>query len=153
MNRSFRVIAAAAVLLVAGLASAEEKGTRDEAQALVKAAAAHIQQVGAEKAYEDFAKDKSTWSKKDLYIFVMDFNGDMKFHGANEKLVGKNQLNIKDQNGKEFNKEMLATAQAKGETWEDYEWVHPITKKITPKSTYFLKVAGTNLGVGCGVYH
>ena len=155
MNRTIRalLLAAAGMVLSGAAHAAEEKGTRDEAKALVQAAAAHIKQVGPEKAYEDFGKDKATWTKKDLYLFVMDFDGDMKFHGVNEKLVGKNQMNIKDQNGKEFNKEMLAAAAAKGETWEDYEWVHPATKKVTPKSTYFMRVPGTNLGVGCGVYH
>lgn len=154
MKRSLLALFFAVTALVTtGIRADEAAGTKDEAKALVEAAVAHIKQVGPDKAYQDFAADKTTWTKKDLYVFVMDANGDMKFHGANDKLANKNHMNIKDQNGKAFNQEMLAAAAANGETWEEYYWMNPVTKKVAPKSTYFKRIPGMTLGVGCGVYH
>jgi cytochrome c len=137
--------------LVAG-AAASGNGTREEAKAMVEAAIAHIKKVGNDKAFDDFTKDKSNWVNKDLYVFVFDFEANWKAHGANEKLVGRNLLNLKDQNGKEFVKEMVQVASTKGEGWVDYDWTSPATKKVEDKSTLVKRVPGTTLAVGVGVY-
>lgn len=70
---------------------------------------------------------------------------------ANEKLAGKNLINLKDQSGKEFIKEFVAVANGNGEGWVDYDWAHPQTKKVEGKSTLFKRVAGTNYAVAVGV--
>lgn len=140
----------ASLAFVAG-ASAQDRGTRDEAKALTEAAIAHMKAVGNDKAFDDFNKDKANWNKKDLYVFVFDTDANWKAHGANEKLVGKNLLNLKDQNGKEFVKDFVAIA-VKGEGWVDYDWAHPVSKKVEGKSSYVKRVSGTNLAVSVGVY-
>lgn len=146
------VVAWIASMVFVAAAGAQEHGTRDEAKALADTAVAHIKKVGAEKSFEDFTKDKAAWTKKDLYVLVMDLDGIMRAHGANEKLVGKNNLGLRDKNGKEFVKELVATAASKGEGWIDYEWVNPVSKKVEPKSTYVERVPGENLFVGVGIY-
>jgi cytochrome c len=153
MTKFIRALVAlfAAVGFVAG-AAAQENGTRDEAKSMVEAAVAHIKKAGADKAFEDFTNDKAAWVKKDLYVFVFDLDANWKAHGANAKLVGKNLINLKDQNGKEFVKEFVTVAGGKGEGWVDYDWAHPQTKKVEGKSTLVKRVAGTNLAVGVGVY-
>jgi signal transduction histidine kinase len=152
MKSLFRPLLAlcASLAFVAG-ASAQDHGTRDEAKALTEAAIAHMKKVGNDKAFDDFTKDKATWNKKDLYVFVFDTEANWKAHGANEKLVGKNLINLKDQNGKEFVKDFVATA-VKGEGWVDYDWAHPVSKKVEGKSSYVKRVAGTNLAVSVGIY-
>ncbi|MCV0441382.1 MAG: cache domain-containing protein [Hydrogenophaga sp.] len=152
MKSLFRPLLAlfASLAFVTG-ASAQEHGTRDEAKAMTEAAIAHLKKVGNDKAFEDFTKDKANWNKKDLYVFLLDTDGAIKAHGANEKLVGKNLLNLKDQNGKEFVKEFVAVA-GKGEGWVDYDWAHPVSKKVEGKATFIKRVAGTNLAVAVGVY-
>ncbi|MDP3812296.1 MAG: cache domain-containing protein, partial [Hydrogenophaga sp.] len=99
----------ASLAFVSG-AFAQDNGTRDEAKAMNEAAIAHLKKVGNDKAFDDFTKDKANWNKKDLYVILMDTDGAVKSHGANDKLVGKNLLNLKDQNGKEFVKEFMAVA-------------------------------------------
>lgn len=132
-------------------AFAEDRGTKDEAKAMVDAALTHIKKAGAESAYKDFTTDKSGWTKKDLYVFVMDLNGKMLAHGANEKLVGRDLINLKDSSGKTFVAEMIATAK-KGGGWVDYEWADPQTKKVDGKSSLVkLTPSGDNF-VGVGVY-
>ena len=65
-----------------------------------------------------------------------DMNANMLYHGANEKLIGKNFTEMRDSSGKEFNKEMIASAK-KGSGWVDYQWAHPVTKKVEDKSANF----------------
>jgi signal transduction histidine kinase len=153
MNTLFRALIAlfAAFGLAAG-ALAQDQGSRDEAKAMAEAAAAHVKKAGPEKAFDDFTKDKANWTKKDLYVFVFDMDANWKAHGANDKLIGKNLINLKDQNGKEFIKEFIAVATGKGEGWVDYDWAHPQTKKVEGKSTLIKRVAGTNYAVAVGVY-
>lgn len=152
MKSLFRPLLAlfASLAFVAG-ASAQDHGTRDEAKAMAEAAIVHLKKVGNDKAFDDFTKDKANWVKKDLYVFLLDTDGAIKAHGANDKLVGKNLLNLKDQNGKEFVKEFVVVAN-KGEGWVDYDWAHPVSKKVEGKTTFVKRVAGTNLAVAVGVY-
>lgn len=125
------------------------RGTRDEAKVMADAAAAHVGNVGAEQAAKDFAGEK--WHQKDLYVFMMDMEANMLFHGANAKLVGKNFAEVRDSSGKEFNKEMITTAK-KGSGWVDYQWAHPVSKKVEDKSAFIVKTKKLEGFVGVGVY-
>ena len=49
-----RAVIALASLCIAGVAMAEERGTKDEAKAMADAAFEHIKKVGPEKAYKDY---------------------------------------------------------------------------------------------------
>jgi len=129
------MVAGVAALALAGGAMAQDRGTKDEAKAMVDAAYDHIKKVGNEKAYKDFTSDKATWNKKDLYVMVYDNKGIGQAHGANEKIVGKDMSHVKDANGVAIVQGMVALA-AKGGGWFDYDWPHPQTKKIEPQSTY-----------------
>lgn len=146
---------AAALALSAALALpafAQERGTRDEAKNLNDAAVAHIKKVGLDQAVKDFATDKAKWMPKDLYPFVQDFSGVMRFH-LNDKMIGKNFIDVKDASGKEFAKEMTSTAKSpKAVGWVDYEWSHPVTKKIEDKTSYIQRVPGADVFVGVGIY-
>lgn len=143
-------------LLFAGVVSvsamAQDHGTRDEAKALANAALAHIKKVGNEQAFKDFTSDKATWTKKDLYVFAIDTKGNTLAHGANEKLVGKNMIELKDQNGKAFFRELTEIVATKGEGWVEYDWAHPVTKKVEGKATYIKRIPGFDGGVAVGVY-
>lgn len=143
-------------LLFAGVVSvsamAQDHGTRDEAKALANAALAHIKKVGNEQAFKDFTSDKATWTKKDLYVFAIDTKGNTLAHGANEKLVGKNMIELKDQNGKAFFRELTEIVTTKGEGWVEYDWAHPVTKKVEGKATYIKRIPGFDGGVAVGVY-
>ncbi len=131
--------------------AADERGSRDEAKALVDAAIEHIKKVGADKAYKDFTTDKASWTRKDLYVMVYDAKGIAVAHGSNEKLVGKDMTAVKDANGVAIVNGMIALA-AKGGGWFDYDWPDPLTKKIMPKSTYAKKQPNGEGFVGVGVY-
>lgn len=146
-----RTMMALALACAAGSTLASERGTKDEAKAMVEAAVAHIKAVGAEKAYADFTNDKANWVKKDLYVMVYDSKGVALAHGANAKLVGKDMSAVKDPNGKPI-VSGLVTLAAQGGGWFDYDWPDPLTKKLMPKSTYAVKQPNGEGFVGVGIY-
>lgn len=133
-------------------AVAQERGTKEEATTMVEAAVAHAKKVGTEQAFKDFSdKGNKDWQKKDLYVFAYTMDGVSVAHGANEKLIGKNLLELKDPNGKPLIRDLRDTA-AKGSGWVDYEWPHPETKKNESKASYVKKFANFEGFVGVGVY-
>ena len=127
------------------------QATREEAKAMVDAAVEHVKKVGPEQAFKDFTVDKATWTRKDLYVMAYDNNGKCVGHGANEKLIGKDLIELKDPNGKPLVRELIAVAKAGG-GWVDYDWPHPQTKKLEGKSTYARKLPNYDGWVGVGVY-
>ena len=133
-------------------ALAQQRGTKDDAKAMVEAAVAHAKKVGAEQALKDFQSDKATWMKKDLYVFAYDLQGNCRALVANDKMVGKNLLEMKDPNGKFFIREFIALVNSKGAGWVDYDFADPLTRKMGSKSSYVQKLPGFDGFVGVGVY-
>jgi hypothetical protein len=150
-----RMLVAATMALTlwwSSTATAQDHGTKDEAQAMVQAAIDHFKKVGPQQAFKDFSTDKAAWTKKDLYVVAIDMKGNMLAHGANEKLIGKNFQEMKDANGVLFTAEMGKVAQTKGEGWVDYLWVHPQTNKTTAKSSFAKKLPNYDGYVAVGIY-
>jgi len=96
-----------AVSFWTGAAQAQENGSRDEAKSMVDAAVEHVKKVGHEQAFKDFTdKENKVWHVKDLYVFAYTMQGVNVAHGANDKLVGKNLIELKDPEGKLLIKEL-----------------------------------------------
>ena len=108
MRRMLAVLVIGCVLVAgAGVAAAADMGTKDEAVAMVKKAVGFIKANGAEKAYAEFSNPKGQFVDRDLYIAVYDMNGKCLAHGANAKMIGRDLLDNKDVDGKEFVKERV----------------------------------------------
>ena len=133
-----------------GAVAASDKGSAEEAIALVKKAAAYIKANGKEKAFAEFNNPSGSFKDRDLYIFAIDMNGVMSAHGVNPKLIGKNLAGLKDVDDKQFIKSFMDLAGSKGKGWVDYKWPNPTTKVIEAKSTYIEKA--DDLVIGCGIY-
>jgi cytochrome c len=140
------------LFLLASVATvmAAEFGTTAEAEGLVKKAIAAFKANGKEKAFADFSNPKGPFIDRDLYVFVYDLNGKCVAHGANQKMIGKDLIEMKDVDGKFYVKERIEIAKGKGKGWQDYKFTNPVSKKIEQKSAYVEKV--DDLIVGCGVY-
>ena len=154
MTRILTVLATVLALAMGMPASAQDKskGTSAEATAMVDKAIAHIKKVGREKAFADFSSKKAPWVDRDLYVVVYDMKGKVLAHGSNEKMVGKEVLDLRDNDGKYFVKEriemMSKGPDAKG--WQDYKFMNPVSRAIEPKSMYLHRFE--DLIVGCGIY-
>jgi cytochrome c len=127
---------------------AATNGTKEEATAMVKKAVAYVKQHGKEKAFAEFAKKDGQFVDRDLYVMVYDFNGKCLSHGANERLIGRTLIDLKDPDGKLLIKDMVELSRDKGRGWVDYKWTHPVTKSVDPKSTYVERVEDFFIGVG-----
>lgn len=149
MKKTLGSLAAVAMIAASSLAYAAEKGSADEAVAMVKKAVAFAKANGKEKAFAEFSNPKGQFVDRDLYVMAYDMEGNNKAHGGNAKLVGKNLIEIKDADGKYIVKGLIETAK-KGGGWFDYKWPNP-AKVVEPKSTYVEKIDNDTL-VGVGIY-
>jgi hypothetical protein len=142
---------AAAMLVAAGLAACAtegggERGTADEARALVESAIEAYDASGT-AAFADMTAPSTTFVDRDLYIFVFDPNHILVAHGANAELLGDDATVLVDANGVPFGNTMVVTADEDGE-WVDYVWMDPLTGAETPKSSYVVKHDGYIFGSG-----
>ena len=136
-----------ASLLLAGSAFAAERGTPDEAKVLVEKAAAHLEAVGPEKAFADFNNPTAGYQDRDLFVFVYSPEGKILCVPGIPALVGRDATALKDVDGKEFGKMIIAAA-AGGGGWAEYRMANPATKKTEPKKTYAVKAGDYVLGSG-----
>ena len=132
---------------------AEDKGTAEEAVALVKKAGDYLKKNGKDKAFTAFNDPKGQFVDRDLYIFAFGANGDgiELANGGNNRLVGKNVLEMRDADGQYLIKNILAVANSKdGHAWLEYKWVNPVTKAVERKKAYVERFG--ELLLGCGAY-
>lgn len=123
--------------------------TRAEAQAQVVAAVNHVKKVGVEAAARDF-NTAPEWKVNGMNVILNEFKGTVLASSLNDRLIGKNTLESKDPSGKEFVKEMVATAQ-KGEGWVDYQFINPQSKKLEERSMFVRRVPGFEVFVGVAI--
>ena len=123
-----------ALLIAASTAFAATDATPAEATAMVKKGVAFMKANGKDKGHAEISNKQGQFIDRDLYLVVYGLDGTVRAHGANEKMVGKNLIELKDVDGKAFVKERVDLAQAKGTFWQDYKFTNPVTKKIEPKS-------------------
>ena len=139
MNKQLLIASLAASFGVAGLTNAfaaEGGATAAEATAMVKKGVAFIKGSGKDKGYAAISTKGGQFSDRDLYLVVYGLDGTVRAHGANEKMIGKNLIDLKDVDGKAFVKERVELAASKGTFWQDYKFTNPENKKIEPKSMY-----------------
>lgn len=149
MNAMHRQLIAA---VVAGTAvsftlAAEGGATPEQATAMVKKGLAFIKSNGTDKGYAEITSKTSQFKHEDLYLVVYGLDGTVHAHGANEKMVGRNLIDLKDVDGKAFVRERVEMAKAKTSFWQDYKFTNPENKKIEPKSMYCERLEQT---VVCG---
>ena len=152
MFASFVLAFGATATLAQDNAKPASKGTAAEATAMVQKAIAHIKKAGREKAFADFDNKAGIFTDRDLYVVVYDMKGKVLAHGANEKMIGKDVIELRDSDGKYFVKErvemMSKGPEAKG--WQDYKFMNPVTRQIEPKQMYLQRYE--DLIIGCGIY-
>lgn len=135
MIRTLICAAGFGLVATASLAAAEF-ASADEAQAMVKKGLAFAKANGNEKTYAEITSKQGQFTDRDLYLVVYALDGTVRAHGANEKMVGKNLIDLKDVDGKAFVKERVELGKAKPSFWQDYKFTNPVSKKVEPKSMY-----------------
>jgi len=126
-----------AALTIAGPAVAR---TAAEVTALVERAAAHIREVGRERAFADFSRSDGGFVDGELYIFCQDASGVVVAHGGNPKIVGQNMADVRGPDGKLANVEINQLGLTQGSGWLEFRWPNPATKRIELKAAYVVKI-------------
>ena len=149
MKKLFAFVIAAALAVLPGLASAADRASEAEAEALVKKAVAYYQKNGKDKALAEYVKNPGPFVDRDLYVTVYTMNADALAH-INPKMVGKNMMELRDGNGKQHIKERMEMAKKGDKGWQDFTFFNPVTKQIEPKRMYWEK--HDNLVFAAGAY-
>ncbi|BAI76227.1 hypothetical protein AZL_d04010 (plasmid) [Azospirillum sp. B510] len=144
----FVIIGLLLVMPFFGAARAEEYASLEDAKALAERAATLVREIGRDAASAQFNDPKQKWVDRDLYVFVIGYDGMMYAHGKTT-FVGKNMLELKDASGKLFVKDMAIFAQTGGKAgWVDYMFLNLATGKIEPKTSYVIPFDTFYVGVG-----
>lgn len=147
LSRVLAVIAASFVVL--GAAQAEERAKPEEAKAMLSKAVAYLKANGTDKAVAEFSRKDGAFVDRDLYVTVYDMSGKTLAH-INPRMVGKDNINLQDAEGKYHIKERLEIAKKSGKGQQDFKFLNPMTKQIEPKVMFFEKVG--DVLVACGSY-
>lgn len=152
MNRALnKLLIATAAFAVLSPVMASERGTPEEATALVKKTIAYYKANGADKTFAAINSQSPDFKTKDIYIFgsITKDNQPLAAHGANPRMVGKNMTALKDADGQPFAAKIVEVARSKeGKGWVDYKWPNPKTGAIEPKTTYVERVDDVYFAAG-----
>lgn len=119
-----------------------------EAQAMAERAAKYVDTAGPKEAFIAFMTPGSEFFDRDLYVFVLDFEGVLYASGASPQLIGTVAIDAQDREGRPFVLNMITMAQNEGKGWVEYELVHPCTGEVTPKISYVIRTGDFLVGVG-----
>ena len=143
-------------LLVIGLlaggvvgAAAEDRGTADEAKAMVARAIGLYREKGAAAAFAIMNRPDGGFRDHDLYIFVYGPDRTVVVQAADAGRIGLAADSVQDVDGKYYGKESLAAATPEG-VWVDYRRANPANGQIEQKSSWLVRVDGYVFG--CGIY-
>ncbi len=144
MKNIFYVLTLSAVVALVSPVVQAQNATKEQAIAMVKKGVSFIKANGTDKGYAEISNKTGAFVDRDLYLVVYGMDGKCLAHGANEKQIGRDLIELKDIDGKAFIKERveLGKTQPKG-FWQDYKFTNPTTKKIEPKQMYCERLAET----------
>jgi signal transduction histidine kinase len=125
--------------------------SREDLVAFVEGARSFALNTSKEEAIETFNDINGSYVKENRYVIAYDFAGNCLVHPILPELVGKNRFDVRDPNGVEQVRDMIALAQ-NGGGFTYYIYQDP-AKNMTMglKLSYITKVDDTWL-LGAGIY-
>ena len=122
---------------------------------LVKDAAAVVEKEG-EAAFPNFKKEGGPWRHGDLYVFIIDMDGNTVLH-PDPIIEGKNQSGLRDVNSKPIIQGFLDVVNGDPkEGWFHYQWPEPGSLFPLWKSSFVqlaIAPSGKKYVVGSGLYN
>ena len=141
----------AALFVFAGSALADDlRATDADANALVKNAVTYLKRHGPEKAYKEFSNKNGPFVYRDLYVVVLDMNGNCLAHGDKAEMIGQNLMRLKDPDGKEYVRERIEMVREKPVGTQVFKRKNPATGQVEIRVFYYEKV--DNVIVGSGAF-
>jgi cytochrome c len=139
-------------LLLAGVClgtiavAAAERGTPEEAKAMLAKVAAHYQSAGRTKALADFNAGKAPFRDRDLYVVCIGADHKIAANAAFPQYAGYSADILKDAEGKPLAGAILASVSGPGSV--SYMMINPQTHAIEPKVIFTKKLGDDVCGVG-----
>ena len=131
--------------------AAGDRASAQDAINMVHRVKDFIKANGKEKTIAEINNPQSkVFIDRDIYVVINGLDGTNLAHGANQKLVGRNIMNIKDADDRYFIREQIETSKKTGKGWIDYKWPNASTQKIEDKTAYFERV--DDFVIACGIY-
>jgi signal transduction histidine kinase len=138
-------LVAVVLLVTAGLASAGEFGTREEAKAMLERAVA-VFKADKNRALDLFTAGTGGFVDRDLYVFCGGLDGMLTAHPY---YMGTNLMEFKDKTGKAAGEEIYAVAKDGEFSEVSYKWVQPgADGEHVDKVSFITKVDDQICGVG-----
>ena len=131
-----------AAAFIIGAAYAADQATPEEAKVLAEKAAAHFKEVGPDKAIADFNDSSAGYVDRELFVVVYDPENRIKGSYGIPALRDKDATLLKDVEGKEFGKEIIALANTQGSGWVEYRMTNPLTHKVGLKKSWVIGMGG-----------
>lgn len=137
---------------------AAERSNATHAVALIEKAQEYVAKNGVEASITEFNRLDSPFNvtsplnpNGDLYMFMFSANkgGVQLVHGKNPKIVNKDVIDMRDNDGVYLIREIIKTCNNKdGKGWVAYKWPNPVTKMVEDKLSYIVKMGEVCLGTG-----
>lgn len=143
------VLGLGAGLAAPAAAQQAERGTPEEAQALVARAIDLAERLGTEVALAAFNARDPRFVDRDLYIFVIGADGIVAAQAADPSRVGLDARTLEDAAGNPYGAWLVERATPEG-VWIDYLRNDPLTGQDEPKSSWVVRHG--DYIYGCGVY-
>lgn len=148
----FKLTLAILLMAISGLVMSAHRSTKEEATAFFDKAVAELQDSGKEAAMASFNDKDGGFQINDLYVFVIDVEGNYLASGANEKLVGTPLKGTLDAAGHSLYDMMVgALANDKKSGSISYEWLNRQTNQLEKKTSFLKQIDDVIIGVG--YYH
>ena len=145
-----RLVSGLAIVFAATITPAlagQDRGSPEEAQALVSRAVAMYDQAGAAATFAAIEDPKGEFRDRDLYIFVFGPARTIVAHGVNHDLDGTVADTLKDVDGAAFGTRLVDDATSVG-AWVDYKWNDPVSGEVLQKSSWVVRHDGHVFGAG-----
>jgi hypothetical protein len=145
---NMRPIALLVATLFAASAIAAERGTPDEAKAMLQKAAAHYKAMGRKQALADFTARKGPFADRDLYVVCIGSDRLVSAHGLAAGYVGTTVDAMKDSDGKPLGASIWDAGSGKGQGAVHYRMLNPVSGKTEPKVGFVQKLGEDTCLVG-----
>lgn len=133
----------------AGEAEVQDRGTPEEARAMLDRAVAHYQDVGREQALRDFTAKTAPFVDRDLYVFCYGPDRRISAHGADSTIVGDAVDELRDVDGFAFGPAIMDSARVHADGAEvAYKWLNPLSGMVESKVSFVRMVGDDVCGVG-----
>ncbi len=117
---------------------------------LLDRAAALMRDLGPERAFAEISNPRGAFAYRDLYVTVLDASGHIRAHGALPNMIGRSAWDWRDADDKYYIREIIDRAW-RGETGPvDYLRLHPHTRQLRVKYTWFRRVG--DYVITCGAF-